>query len=76
MGCVFDGSCAAGLLLLGIPLNLHLIPLASLGFCTLARVLKSVLSAEKGAAHGKMLLYRVSVLTVDQGLILVPLRSL
>lgn len=67
---------AEGLLLLGIPLNLHLILLASPCFCTLARVLKSVLSAEKGAAHGKMILYRVSVLTVDQGLILVPLGSI
>lgn len=66
----------AGLLLLGIPLNLHLIPLAFPGCCTLAAVQKSVLSAEKGAAHRKMLLYRASVLTADQGLILVPLGSI
>lgn len=67
---------AEGLLLLGIPLNLHLIPLASLGCCTLARVQNSVFSAEKGAAHRKVLLYRASVLTADPGLILVPLGSI
>lgn len=49
---------------------------ASPGCCTLARVQKSVLSAEKGAAHRRMPLYRASVLTVDQGLILVPLGSI
>lgn len=65
-----------GLLLLGIPLNLHLIPLASPGCCTLARVQNSVLSAGKGAAHRKVLLYRASVLADDQGLILLPLGSI
>lgn len=67
---------AEGLLLLGIPLNLHLIALASPGCCTLARVQNSVLSAEKGAAYRKVLLFRASVLTADQGLILVPLGSI
>lgn len=67
---------AEGLLLLGIPLDLHLIPLASPGCCTLARVQNSVFSAEKGAALRKVLLYWASVLTADQGLILLPLGSI